>query len=156
MSKMKQVLEAIIAQGYTIDDKGVVRNPEGTIIAGSMHEGYKKFSVRTNFTSSYAMRHHKFQAYMKFGDEIFKKGSTIKHINGNTDDNSYDNISVGAKTVGKSIKREVEFTDEIKSGILADREAGVSYRKLVDKYGIPKSTIMDFVNKTQQSLSSQP
>lgn len=144
---MKKVLEHIIAQGYTIDKDGIVKNPQGTVIPGSVSEGYLKFSVRTDFTSSYAMRIHKFQAYMKFGDEIFSTKQVVKHANGITTDNSYNNIILGNKSIGKPTKRKVEFTDEIKDKILEDRKNNVSYRKLVEKYGIPKSTIMDFVNK---------
>jgi len=144
---MKQALEFLVSKGYTIDKDGVVKNPEGTIINGSNHEGYLKFSVRTDFTSSYAMRIHKFQAYKKFGTDIFNSSLVVKHVNGDKTDNSYDNIVLGEKVAGKQIKRDVEFTDEIKENILKDRKNNVSYRKLVDRYGIPKSTIMDFVKK---------
>lgn len=145
---MQQVLEYITKQGYTIDEAGVVKNPEGKVLSGSKSDGYLKFSVRTDFTTSYAMRFHKFQAYTKFGDKIFDNSQVVKHLNGITDDNNYDNIVLGKKSIGKPVEREVRgIPEDIKEKLVEDRKNNISYRKLVDKYGIPKSTIMDFVNR---------
>lgn len=157
MSKMKQVLEFLVKEGYTIDKQGIVRNNKGVILPGSKSDGYLKFSVRTDFTSSYAMRFHKFQAYVKYGDKIFERGQVVRHLNDVKDDNSYENIVLGSQTQNmmdrkeshrkSHIKNKGGIPEDIQEKILFDRRIGLSYRALVDKYGIPKSTIMDFVNR---------
>lgn len=157
MNKMKQVLDFLIKEGYTIEMSGVVRNPKGDTISGSKSDGYFKFSVRTDFTTSYAMRFHKFQAYVKYGDKIFEKGQVVRYLNGVKDNNSYDNIVIGSQTQNMMdrsiddrkthIKNKGGIPEEIREKILLDRNLGLSYRTIVDKYGFPKSTIMDFVNK---------
>ena len=38
---------------------------------------------------------HRLQAYQKFGDKIFEKGIVVRHLNGDSTDNSYDNIGIG-------------------------------------------------------------
>jgi len=157
MSKMKKVLEFITKEGYTINEEGVVKNPKGKILSGSKSDGYLKFSVRTDFTSSYAMRFHKFQAYTKFGDKIFIKKNVVRHLNGIKTDNSYDNIEIGTQSDNimdrlekdrkGHVKNKEGIPDDIKKKIIKDREDSISYRKLAIKYGFPKSTIMDMIKK---------
>lgn len=153
MNKMQTVLKWVVDKGYTIDKDGVVRNPNGNILKGSISDKYLKFSVRTEFTSSYSLRVHKFQAYIKFGDKIFQQGIVVRHLNGNSLDNSWDNIVLGTQSQNimdrslesrkNHIKRKEPISDEIINAMIVDKNNGLSYRKLVVKYNIPKSTIMD-------------
>ncbi len=157
MKKLKIVLEQVVKAGYSIDKQGVVRNPKGKVLSGSLYDGYLKIGVRTKFNSSYALRIHKLQAYIKFGDEIFEEGIVIRHLNNNSQDNSWDNIDIGTQSENmmdksgwqrkaQAGKRRV-ITEEIKQSILKDKINGFSNRKLSAKYGIPKSTIRDYLKK---------
>jgi hypothetical protein len=157
MSKLKQVLEEITKKGYTIDENGVVKNPDGEEIKGSIYEGYQKFSVRTETNSSFAVKHHRFQAYLKYGDSIFEKGMVVRHLNGNSLDNSYDNIVLGTQSQNmmdrtpearKNHSQKSYITEDIGDEIIEDRVKGMSHRKLSVKYNIPKSTIQDFLKKS--------
>ena len=98
MSKLKLVLEAIVEKGYTINKEGIIKNPNGKELTGSVYDGYRKVSVRTEFTSSFAVRVHKFQAYVKYGDLIFDKGVVVRHLDGNSLNNSYQNIVIGSQS----------------------------------------------------------
>ncbi len=157
---MVQVLNFLVERGYTIDKYGIVRGPEGNIINGAKSDGYLKFSVRTDFTSSYAMRFHKFQAFVKYGDEMFKKGNVVRHLNGIKDDNSYDNIVIGSQSENmldrsledrkNHVKNKVGIPEEIREEILKDRQT-LSLRGLSQKYNIAKSTISDFLKRNESS-----
>lgn len=158
MSKLKEVLILVTDNNYTIDKLGVVRNPNGEILKGSYVDGYRKISVRTNFTSSFTLRVHKLQAYIKYGDKIFEKGIVVRHLNDIKSDNSWDNIVIGSQSQNmmdrtqesrkNHIKRKEPISDDIISEMENDRKnkngkKGLSYRGLAKKYGISKSTIMD-------------
>lgn len=157
MSKLKLVLENITKKGYGINIDGVVTNPSGKIIKGSVYDGYQKFSVRTESTSSFPVRHHKFQAYLKYGDKIFDKGIVVRHLNGNSLDNSYDNIAIGTQSENmmdrdeesrKNHSRKTYITEYLGNKIINDRYANnMSHRALSNKYNIPKSTIQDFLSR---------
>ena len=40
---------------------------------------------------------HRLMAYQKFGDAIFKNGIQVRHLNGNSQDNSDANITIGTQ-----------------------------------------------------------
>lgn len=157
MSKLKLVLENITKKGYVINIYGVVTNPSGKIIKGSVYDGYQKFSVRTKTTSSFTVRHHKFQAYLKYGDKVFNKGIVVRHLNGDPLDNSYDNIAIGTQSENmmdrdeesrKNHSRKTYITEDLGNEIINDRYNNtMSHRALSKKYNIPKSTIQDFLSK---------
>lgn len=127
------------------------------ILKGSLSDGYLKFSVRTDFSTSFAVRIHKFQAYNKYGKKIFDEGVVVRHKNGIKTDNSRTNILIGTQSQNmrdrskadlvKHAKTKRVIPVEVGEQIMKDREEGVSYRKLVEKYGMPKSTLMDYVNR---------
>jgi len=152
---MKTVLNWVIDNKYTVDKDGVVRNPKGKILTGSISDKYLKISVRTEFTTSYALRIHKLQAYVKYGDKIFEHGTVVRHLNGNSLDNSWDNIVIGSQSENMMdrskesrrthVKRKEPISDDIINSMINDKNNGLSYRKLVEKYEIPKSTIMDLI-----------
>lgn len=157
MSKLKLVLENITKRGYRINVDGVVTNPYGKIIKGSVYDNYQKFSVRTKTTSSFPVRHHKFQAYIKYGDKIFDKGIVVRHLNGDSLDNSYNNIAIGTQSENmmdrdeesrKNHSRKTYITEDLGNEIINDRYNNtMSHRALSKKYNIPKSTIQDFLSK---------
>jgi len=155
MDKMRMVLNWFIENKYTIDKNGVVMNRNGRILTGSISDKYLKISVRTEFTTSYSLRVHKIQAYIKYGDEIFNNGCLVRHLNGDPLDNSWDNIVIGTQSDNmmdrseesrrNHVKRIEPIDETIILSMIKDKNNGLSYRKLVDKYNIPKSTIMDLI-----------
>jgi len=114
MDKMKSVLNWVIDNGYTIDKNGVIMNPSGKILSGSISDKYIKVSIRTEFTSSYALRVHKLQAFVKYGNQIFEKGMVVRHLNGNSLDNSWDNIVLGTQSQNMMDRREEDRKQHVK------------------------------------------
>lgn len=105
---------------------------------------------------------HRFQAYFKFGDEIYKNDAVVRHLNGNPLDNSWDNIEIGSqqennldklpevrtKAAYLASRKKVKFNDDIVKQIRLDYKNGLNYSELMSKYDIKsKGTISYIVKK---------
>lgn len=95
-------------KGYRITDDGVLlfikEGQKPRQIKGSIdYKGdnktvpYRRTGIRLDGKVRRLM-FHRLQAYQKFGDKIFQKGIEVRHLNGNSLDNSYDNIGIGTLT----------------------------------------------------------
>lgn len=84
----------IYNKGYRVTKEGVLLNPKGKELKPTTREGYKRFTVRTKIGHAVVLV-HRLQAYSKFGKEMFKEGIQVRHLNGNSLDNSFENIAIG-------------------------------------------------------------
>ena len=91
---------------------------------------------------------HKLQAYQKFGNKVFEKGIQVRHLDNNSLNNSWNNIDIGTQSQNMmdipKEKRIQKARNNIKydwSEIDKDRENGMSYKKLTEKYGVKKGTL---------------
>lgn len=153
----RRMLEAH-RQGYRITDGGVVLKPDGTAcyVYDRNKRGlmYTHFNVRIDGKPTNAPA-HRLQAYQKFGNALFHKGVVVRHLNGNSLDNSASNISLGtqkenaydrdpevrqahAKKGAATLKK---LTPAQHKALLADRASGMTYKELMAKYGLAKSTV---------------
>lgn len=149
--------------GFTIDKDGNVINPKGKKLKCHINSnGYLVFSIRIEKTHTIKIRVHRFQAFFKFGSEIYNNDNVIRHLNGNQLDNSWNNIGIGsqldnaldklpevrAKASYIASRHKIKFDDEIVKQIRLDYENGVSYNKLMNKYHIKsKGTIFYIIKK---------
>lgn len=154
---MLECLEYLIEMGYNIDREGTVTNPQGKVIKGSLVDGYVKFSVKTPSVNSYSMRVHKYQAYMKFGLEMFRKGMDVRHLDGVKTNNHWDNLQLGTRSQNMFDRPKEEresharnrksIPTELHEEIMKDFDSGMTRVALRKKYGIPESTMKDFVKR---------
>ena len=97
---------------------------------------------------------------MKFGDRIFEKGLLVRHLDGNSLNNSWDNLELGNQQQNMLDRKEEDrknhsknskkLPQEEKEKIAKDKkENGLSYRQLSKKYNIPLSTLKDFLKKLE-------
>lgn len=154
---IKEKIEYAIKLGYTINKEGFVINPSGVLVKGNVDNNYLQFSVRIE-KKVIKIRHHKFQAYFKEGDKIFVGKVLVRHLNGNSLDNSWSNIVIGSQR-DNMLDRPVEDRQahsknakklsEIEKDIIYQDKLvnNLSYRVLSKKYSVPVSTIKDFINK---------
>jgi len=150
-SKRSKTLLKIISKGYTIDRDGKVYNSKGKFIKGYINQknGYRWYGTRLNGIANIYVG-HQFQAYMKFGDEIFNT-ACVRHLNGIPSDNSWDNITIGSHR-DNIMDRSVECR-KISAGspkhdhkaILADRALGMNYRQIMEKYKISSKGTLSFI-----------
>ena len=158
--KLKKVLEWAINNGWEIDDSGQITNPKGEIKKGSLTYGYLKVGIKIPELeiSSYALKIHKFQAYKKYGEEIFQPGIVVRHLNGNKTDNSWENIIIGTQSDNmmdrnesdriKHSKERRKYSQEVKFQLIREREGGKSYGQISKEYSIPLQTVKDIIKNT--------
>lgn len=95
MGKLNRAILTAIEKGYTIDDQGNVTGMKGFVLKLCPNtEGYLAFSIKMDGVKVNVYP-HRFQAYKQFGDEIFKEGVEVRHLDGNNQNNSKENIAIG-------------------------------------------------------------
>ena len=129
---------------------------------------YRSFvvSVSSKNSSLFSKRkticlpYHLLVAYEKFGESFFDENIHIRHLNGNYDDNSWNNIVIGTASENSLDRDELErkihatkaswhnrkFSDEQIKQIKIDRGNGLSYNALIEKYNTSKSTLSYLFN----------
>ncbi len=149
-------------RGYVVDENGIVTNNNGKSISLSKtKKGYLSFNIRLekglNPTRSFV---HKLQAFQKFGDIIFGEDMVVRHLNGVSTDNSYENIGIGTQSENMlDIPKEKRVYTASKANlkynhhdIINDRNNGFSFTELMVKYDISsKGTISYIIKKSLES-----
>lgn len=107
---------------------------------------------------------HQLLALQKFGDAALKPGVQVRHVNGDPLDNSDDNVLIGSAADNimdklplsrkeHAAKGRQTYTEEVVAAIRADHAAGMGYKKLRRKHGVPLSTLSYYLSKTAQRTS---
>lgn len=163
LSKLNQEILKAIKKGYTIDELGNVYNPKGK---------KRKLCLNNNATRYYYFNLtsrpilvHRFVGYFKYGIKIFERGLQVRHLNGNSIANNWDNIGIGTLSDNRmDVSEEIRlstaiyasqhvrrFSDEEVENIRKDKyENGMSYNELRKKYNISsKGTLSYLFNKAK-------
>lgn len=104
---------------------------------------------------------HRLVAFEKFGQDLYTVGLEVRHKDNNSENNSWSNLLLGTKSQNMMDKPPEErkriallgamaqrkLSEEGAQHLRDDHDAGLSYRKLVKKYGIAKSTVSYIVNR---------
>lgn len=147
--------------GYRVNEKGQLISLKGIPI-GHISNGYYRIRLRSN--GGINILTHRLQAYQKYGMDIYKKGIECRHLNGNSLDNSIDNIAIGTHSDNMmDIKSEVRIAkskhassfikvhnhDEIISFYKKEK----SYSKTMNKFNISsKGTLHYILNKQVKKI----
>lgn len=156
-SKLRKVLEWVCKMGWDIDRDGQITNPRGEVKKGTLTHGYLKVGIKIPEMgiSSYALKIHKFQAYRKYGEEIFNPGIVVRHLNGDNTDNSWGNIVIGTQSDNmmdrdeqdriRHSKERRKYSQEVKSKLVQERESGKSFGQISKDHSIPLQTVKDII-----------
>ena len=150
------ILERAKLKGYTIDKNGIVtglnKNTLVLFIIKATDSGYYNFNYRHN-KKKVNVPAHRFQAYMKFGDKMFKKGIVVRHLDGNSRNNSFVNIAIGTNSdnmMDKSREQRRKGASHPKYDhleILKDRDDGMTYKEIMEKHGIKSKGTVNHIIK---------
>jgi uncharacterized protein YerC len=151
-------------KGYKVNNEGKVYNPRGKELKGYVNpKGYLQIGIRYDKKKG-NLDVHRLQAYQKFGDKIFEEGVQVRHLDGNALNNSSNNIELGTayeNTMDKS--EETRFnsaviatrkyqnsirTFEERCEIYNELSKGTSYKNIINKYNISKSTLSYMKNQS--------
>ena len=166
--------ELALIKGYTMTKEGILLNRNGKQVKGrrkDKNNDYLVFDIRIGPRELNKKLHckiHRFQAYLKYGDEIYKKGIVVRHLNGDRHDNSFDNIAIGTNQDNKKdIPKELikincgqisrKYSQETIENIRKDKENGHTYRSLMSKYNISsKGTIWYILHREDTLYKTYP
>lgn len=147
-------------KGYRVTDSGSVINPKGETISGYKHRnGY--FGINAKIDSKdVTCNVHRVQAFQKYGMDLYEEGIVVRHLDGNKENNSFDNIAIGTYSDNRmdipehirmrtalyatSFTRKYDKT-EVKE---FHENNGRSYKKTMEYFGITsKGTLHYILNK---------
>lgn len=152
-------------KGYRIIRNRLV-SPDGRCRSMSVRRkedefGYYYFSLKVDGHQK-SIFAHRLAAYQKYRDRIFDPGIVVRHLDGDSLNNLPDNLSIGSQSdnimdmpahvrrhnsihAAKKLRR---FSDEEVGLIRQDREAGMTYKELMNKWDIPaKSSVNNILNR---------
>lgn len=119
----KRILEAI-ERGYFATECGKILGPKGVLsIKKSGKQRYPTFS--TNWNGVFGIPAHMFAAYVFYGDESFKKGIVVRHLNADTEDIRKENLALGTYS-----ENENDKPNEVRSNSARAARAAQGYRSL--------------------------
>lgn len=159
-----QVLILTYQKGYRITNDGKLLNSKGKeLVGGDKPVGksiYKHFTTR--FQKKFVViTFHRLQAYQKFGDKIFEEGIVVRHLDGNSLNNSWDNIAIGTSSDNQmDIPKEIRTRSAIKASrkmqnnnrsfnerckIYEHLKNGIPYSEIMLKYNISSKGTLSFM-----------
>ena len=155
MVRQELVIKTSIIKGYQIDSLGNVFNKKGIKTKLVTSGKYLSFNIRTDTRNPTRSFVHKLQAFVKYGEKIFEDKIVVRHLNGNSLDNSWNNIAIGSQSENMlDIPKEkrIIYASNPKHNhvsIINDINMGLTYKDVMLKYNITsKGTISYIFNKS--------
>lgn len=154
----KEVMRAVEA-GYTMTRDGRLFNPKGKEIIGFFSDKAYRQTRLKKFTANICF--HQIQAYIKFGEAALYKGIEVRHLDGNPENNHWDNIAIGTpkqnandkpastrlRAAKIAAKARRKLTDHQVKRIRQMRREGATYALIMSELSIKsKSTVSDIIN----------
>lgn len=162
MTKQKESLLLAFNKGYRISKEGLIVNPSGILLKGTIIKNikrpdYRSLSIKLE-GKKVPLKVHRLQAYQKFGEKIFEEGIVVRHKNGNSLDNSWDNILIGTASenmldIPKEDRRNnASHPKHDHISIISDYKSGLNYQEIMLKYNISsKGTVSYIINKSMKN-----
>ncbi len=157
--KSKNEVQAV-KKGYFVNKSGVAINANtGRTVGTRGKKDYKYIGFRGDNGKVLKVYIHRLQAYQKYGEKIYDSDIVVRHLNGNSLDNSCDNIEIGTASdnmmdvpscirVKKSSNAAKIYPDNVVVEIRNMRKNGKSYKEIMEKFNISsKGTLSHIINK---------
>ncbi len=144
------------SKGYLCDFYGNIYSKNKKLSFSKSVEGRCRFSVRLN-GERITVPVHRFVAYLKYGYTLFDNDIEVRHLDGDSLNNSWNNIAIGTHSQNMldipEYKRKVSrakkhFTDEEVLKIKQDKDNGMTYRELCKKYNSTRHTLSYMFNQS--------
>ena len=147
-------------RGFRITRDGEIIGARGEVINTYSKKGYPTFCVGIDGKNKHVTC-HRLQAFQKFGDKVFVEGTQVRHLNGDKEDFSWDNIDIGTasentldrcpllrqKIARIGARKKSKLSDEDVVEIRKLKKEGWTLKQLSDKFGPSKGNISDIVNR---------
>ena len=150
-------------KGYKVDINGNVISPFSgkKLKLKERTDGYLAFSIKDpRSKGTRAVYCHRLVSYSKFKDKSFEKGIHTRHLDGNSFNNSPENIDIGTISENQmdkpsKVRKEMainastkirRFSDKVVEEIKTDRDNGFTYKELSEKYNASTGSLHFMVN----------
>ena len=160
-----KIEEIVTKRGYLVTEDGILLNPKGFKIGHIDKQGYIQTSVRINkkVVIFYA---HRLQAFQKYGSKLFANDIVTRHINGNSLDNSWNNIVIGSHSENMMdipeqirIKKAKYASSFIKKyndvEVIEFYNTFKSYKKTMDMFGISSKGTLNYILKKHSQIAQE-
>jgi hypothetical protein len=167
-SKTQELTKLVYAKGYRIIDNDCY-NPKGKKLNGSikMHPvPYRQLSIKTEMGAR-SIFYHALLAYQIYGDLYFEQGTVVRHLDGNSLNNTPENLKLGSPRDNKfdipahtrsdiafkSVRTVKKLTPEIIAQIKNDYLInGIPAKQLYIKYNTCLNTMYILIRKFKQGV----
>ena len=103
MNKSNIAIKQAYEKGYRAKEDGTIYNPKGKRV-GCKLDGRNVFSCHSEAWVS-PIRCNRFIAYQLWGDEVFKEGIVVRHLNDIKDDDRFENLALGTQADNAADKK---------------------------------------------------
>ena len=140
---------------YRVTNDGILLSPNG-VLKTRLNKGYCVARIRIE-GELWDLFAHRLQAYQKYGDDVYNQGIVVRHLNGVSTDNSWDNIAIGTASENMMdipqhirISRALHATSFVKKHDHEDikkyyLENGKSYKKTMNNFNISSKGTLHFI-----------
>jgi hypothetical protein len=161
LSKSNQYTILAKELGYYITKEGIPYGKKRKL-KGQFKKGYHCITIRNGNNINWCLPVHKLQAYQKFGNDMFKPHTHVRHLDNNSLNNHYDNLALGTpkenhldiprdmviKRARNAAKILRKLTNEQASNIRKESLEGAKGNYLAKKYQVSTSCISQIINNT--------
>lgn len=159
MNQAQIALICAYRKGYRVKNNIVygIRKKEPLKLSCSQ-SGYLFFNLKIS-TKTHKVFLHRLVAYEKYQEKLFEVGIVVRHLNGNSKDNSFDNICIGTQTenmldrcskqrLNHAIKASScirKYTKDQINQIKNDHSNGLGYKALMEKFNISSKGTLHYI-----------
>lgn len=163
-----KIIKLVVSLGYKIDKSGFVISPKTNKQIGYIRHNkmYRYFSAGGTGNRTYPVPFHRLQAYQKYGEAIFEPGICVRHLNGDSLDNSWDNIVIGThqdnmldkcpiirqESALSAARSQRKLSWEEVAKLKKERDSGDSLKILSKRYGLAMSTVSYIINNKTYNI----
>lgn len=154
----KNIIIYAYNKGYRVLSDGTLINKNGKILKPSIRSSYYFATSLRYYGKLKQINVHRLQAYQKFSDKIFVKGIEVRHLNGNSKDNSWDNIGIGTASENQmDIKQEIRISRATYASSFIKKhnheeiydfyKNNKSYKLTMEKFNISSNGTLNYIIK---------
>ena len=145
------------SKGIRVTTEGTVITSKGKTIGKGIDRGYFFIGVKVKGKVT-IIKVHRLQAYQKYGDNLYKEGILVRHLNGNSKDNSWDNIVIGTASDNRMDIPEQSrisyathassFVKKYDNDVIKEyHKTSKSYKETMDKFNISSKGTLHYILK---------
>ena len=155
MSKGNDAILIAYSRGYRVNKEGKLFNSKQKELKPYLRpDGYRNFNIRIG-KERVTISIHRLQAFQKYGTSIFNPNIVVRHLNGNPEDCTYDNILIGSHSDNMNdIPEDVRMKNALYATSFVrkwDKEIIKTYyneygfKKTMDHFGISSKGTMSYI-----------